>query len=169
MTICINKQGDRFEQLLELAEEQVDPDRLEFPLTHALVTARSDKGCLLLFNSWRKQWEVAGGIREQGESLRDCVLRELLEETNQVPDRLQFRGLMKVALANGRTEYGGLFSAWIGQERQFKENEEAAQIVFWDGTYDIGYINEIDRELLNYYRMEPEQGAADVYNQRRNL
>jgi 8-oxo-dGTP diphosphatase len=62
----------------------------------------------------------------------------MLEETNQMADRMQFLGLMKFKLRNGKTEYGGLFSAWIEKPRPFPANEEAKQIVFWDGTTDIG-------------------------------
>ncbi|MGG3280039.1 NUDIX hydrolase [Paenibacillus solani] len=90
-------------------------------------------------------------IRENGESLRECALRELLEETNQIPDRIEFKGLMKIKLKSRKIEYGGLYSSDINDERAFKINEEANKIVFWDGTDDIGYICEIDEELLKYY------------------
>lgn len=44
---------------------------------------------------------------EPGETLRECAIREMLEE--------------------------------------------AQKIIFWDGIKDIGYIDEIDKELLKYY------------------
>lgn len=46
---------------------------------------------------------------------------------------------------------GGLFSADIDEVRPFQLNEEANKIIFWDGIKDIGYIDEIDKELLKYY------------------
>lgn len=151
MPICINKNGDIFVELIIINEDQVDQVELEFPITHSLVVAKSQDGFLLMFNSWRQQWEVTGGILEPGETLRECALREMLEETNQIPSRIEFKGLMKFILKNGKTEYGGLFSADIEIERPFIENNEANRIIFWNGTNDIGYINEIDKELLKYY------------------
>ncbi|MFC6333120.1 NUDIX domain-containing protein [Paenibacillus septentrionalis] len=151
MSICINKNGDIFVELININEDQVDQVDLEFPITHSLVVAKSRDGFLLLFNSWRQQWEVTGGILEPGETLRECALREMLEETNQIPARIEFKGLMKFVLKNGKTEYGGLFSADIDTERPFIKNNEANSIIFWNGTNDIGYINEIDKELLKYY------------------
>jgi 8-oxo-dGTP diphosphatase len=151
MPVCINRNGDIFEELLNITEDQVGLITLEFPITHALVVAKSKNGFLLLYNSWKNHWELAGGIIEQGESLRECATREMFEETNQTPERIEFRGLMKFKLKNGKTEYGGLFSADIEIERPFIINEEANKIIYWDGITDIGYIDEIDKELLKYY------------------
>ncbi|MEK5058005.1 hypothetical protein BK126_06920 [Paenibacillus sp. FSL H7-0326] len=156
MPICVNKRGDVFEELMEVSEEEMSSMKFEYPITHALVVAKSAEGFLLMFNKWKKNWEVAGGILEEGETLRECALRELREETNQIPSRLFFLGLMRFSLHNGKTEYGGLFSAFITEPRPFEENEEAGDIVFWDEVSDIGYIDEIDQKLLSFYRDEEQ-------------
>ncbi|MFC7681831.1 hypothetical protein [Paenibacillus sp. GCM10028914] len=95
MTICINKNGDIFEELISISEDQLDETNLDYPITHALVVAKSRQGYLLLFNTWKQQWELAGG--------------------------------------------------------PFVKNDEADEIVFWDGEQNIGYIDEIDKELLKFY------------------
>ena len=38
---------------------------------------------------------LPGGLIEVGESPRQCILRELYEETRQTADKLEFAGLMK--------------------------------------------------------------------------
>lgn len=152
MPICINRNGDIFEEIVEMPEDEVEGLELDAPLTHALVVARNDEGYLLMFNRWKKHWELAGGIREEGETIRECAVRELLEETNQIPSDLRFAGLMKFTLRDGRVEYGGLFCATIAEVRPFERNDEALEIVYWDGERDIGYIDEIDLKLLSYYR-----------------
>lgn len=149
MPICINQNGVIFEELINISENQVND--LYFPITHALVVAKNQRGYLLLFNSWKKHWELAGGILEEGETLKECALREMLEETNQIPDRIEFKGLMKFIFKNGKIEYGGLYSAQIVAERPFINNDETDQIVFWDGKEEIGFIDGIDKELLKYY------------------
>jgi len=82
-----------------------------------------------LFNSWKNNWELAGGILEPGETLRECAIREMFEETNQSPVRIEFKGLMKFKLGTGKNEYGGLFIADIEEERPFQLNEEANKII----------------------------------------
>lgn len=73
-------------------------------------------------------------------------------------NRMEFNGLMKFRLKNGKTEYGGLFSTSIVNERPFLKNEEATDIVFWDGNKEIGYIDEIDQELLRFYDLKESRG-----------
>ena len=48
-------------------------------------------------------------------------------------------------------EYGGLFKGKIIKERQFINNNESEKIIFWNGKDNIGYIDEIDQKLLEYY------------------
>ena len=151
MEICVNKDGVVFEELITIDENSVKKDELEHPLTHALVVAKNEKGFLLMYNSWKNHWEVPGGIIEQGETMRKCAEREMLEETNQMAEKMEFKGLMKFRFKNNRTEFGGLFSAYIKEERQFINNEEAKKIIFWNGADDIGYIDEIDKKILEYY------------------
>ncbi|MCQ6562991.1 NUDIX domain-containing protein [Paenibacillus mendelii] len=92
MTICINQNGDIFEELIVVAEDQVDQIKLDFPITHALVVARNADGFLLLFNNWKQHWELPGGILEPGESLQQCAMREMLEEQTKWPTEWNLTG-----------------------------------------------------------------------------
>lgn len=152
MSIITNKKGDVFEQFLEISEDELKTVKLEYPLTHALVVAKYENKFLLLYNRWRQEWEVPGGMIDEGESCRDCAIRELNEETNQRPERINFNGLMKFNLHNGKTEYGALYSVRIRQIEEFSKNDEALEIAFWNGTDEFNNINEIDKKLLEYYK-----------------
>jgi len=151
MESCVNKDGVVFEELIIINENSVKIEELEHPLTHALVIAKNEKGFLLMYNTWKNHWEVPGGLIEKGETMRRCAEREMFEETNQIAEIIEFKGLMKFKFKNNKTEYGGLFKAFIKQERQFLDNKETNKIIFWNGIDDIGYIDEIDKKLLEYY------------------
>ena len=58
---------------------------------------------------------------------------------------------MKFKLKTGKTEYGGLFKGKITKEKQFININESEKIIFWNGIDNIGYIDEIDQKLLEYY------------------
>ena len=106
-----------------------------------------------MYNKWRKQWEIPGGILEQNETLRECAVRELFEETGQKVKKISFIGIMKFQLEpDKRIEYGGLFSGTLDKISEFKSNEEASEIILYDAKEDIGYINEIDKKLLEYWK-----------------
>lgn len=54
-------------------------DRVGIPA--AVVVVEHADRILLMFDSWRKQWELPGGAREPGETPRQTAVRELHEET----------------------------------------------------------------------------------------
>lgn len=47
----------------------------------SLVVATHADAVLMMFDSWRNQWELPGGMRELGETARQAAVRELREET----------------------------------------------------------------------------------------
>lgn len=105
-----------------------------------------------MFNKWRKNWKLPGEIIDEGETVRECAVRELFEETNQTVSNLTFKGLMKFQLKpDDRIEYGALFSGEIINLNPFIDNDEAEQIILWDKVTDIGSIGEIDKKLIEYY------------------
>ncbi|MES2921521.1 MAG: NUDIX hydrolase [Verrucomicrobiota bacterium] len=148
-SIIVNKRGDVF-AAFHACDEDAIPDRLG-PITHSLIVVTHQGRHLLLLNSWKKRWEIPGGIRDEGETPRQCALRELEEETGQIPREIEFRGIMEFQLQpDGRTEFGALYRTDLAETRPFIPNDEALEIVFWDGVSDIGEIDIIDGELLKY-------------------
>ncbi|RAV17715.1 NUDIX hydrolase [Paenibacillus contaminans] len=152
MAILTNGRGHIFLEFIEIDEAEIADMVLEAPLTHALLVIRYEGKYLLMFNKWKKHWELPGGIIDEGETPRECAVRELLEETNQSVQLLEFKGLMKFQLKpDDRIEYGALFSGSLQAISPFQANDEAEQIVFWDTVEDIGHIDEIDKKLLEFY------------------
>jgi len=126
------------------------------PLTHALVVARRRGRHLLVFNTRRQCWELAGGMIDPGETARECALRELEEESGLVCASLDLRwvGAMKLLLVptqfqpSVRMEYGALYAVEIDNVAQFVPNEEISRVCWWDGVESIGEIAGIDQKLL---------------------
>ena len=153
MSIVTDEKGNSFSNYQQLSEQDLNNLKLDAPLTHALIVVKCQEKYLLMFNKWRKSWELPGGVIEQGESPRECAVRELYEETNQLVEHIEFKGLMKFDLQPSfhgpeRTEYGALFYAEIDNLSRFQENEEAEEIILWDGVSDIGSIQIIDKKLI---------------------
>ncbi|MBB3110187.1 8-oxo-dGTP diphosphatase [Paenibacillus phyllosphaerae] len=155
MSIITDAKGNVFESFHVVAESALETMTLESPLTHALTVVRQGDKVLLLFNKWRRNWELPGGLIEQGETARDCIMRELQEETNQSAANVVFKGLMKFDLQPSFhgpqwTEYGALFAGELMDWREFEANDEAEQVMLWCRESDIGPIAEIERKLIEF-------------------
>jgi 8-oxo-dGTP diphosphatase len=98
MAIVTDAKGNIFLEYKIMLEEELNKIPLDAPLTHSLIVVKYQCKYLLMLNKWRKSWELPGGVIEQGENARECIIRELLEETNQKVADVEFKGLMKFDL-----------------------------------------------------------------------
>ena len=146
----VNRQGYELLEYSAVDEQQLMAT--EPSVSSAFVLAHSRTGVLLVFNRWRSCWELPGGLLEADEAPRDCALRELREESSQVPDDLNLHGLMRIRYRpEDRIFYSALYTCRIDELRPFEANAETDQLTVWDLTSDIGYIEEISRILAEEY------------------
>jgi len=151
--ILKNKNGDVFLEFLRVPESEA---RSFEPLTHSLVVAMHEGKSLIINNREKGHWELAGGLIAPGESPRECAVRELEEESCQrtAIEDVEFVGVMKFDLMPTRwnktnhLEYGTLFRAHLRARTDFVPNSEVSEICFWNGTDEIGEIDEIDQKLI---------------------
>jgi 8-oxo-dGTP diphosphatase len=121
-------------------------------LAGSFVIAKNGDRYLLCFNKNRDQWELPAGKREEGETPRECAIRELYEETTQIIEQLEFKGLMKLKnTLKGEIKYNPVYYGALNKLQPFIENEETSKIILWDQNEDIGYIDEIDKKLLELF------------------
>ena len=152
MAIVVGREGNELLEFITGDESELAGNPCCKPLTFCVVVAKHKGRYLLVYDKGRAEWEVPGGMIDKGESPRRCAERELLEESNQTVPDLKFRGMMKFRLKpDGRIEYGMLYSGELLEFKDFQENDEIREIVLWDEKTDIGYINEVDIKLLDFY------------------
>lgn len=121
-----------------------DPD---IPLPLALVVASTDAGTLLVFNRWRKEWELPGGMIDPGETPRQAAGREFVEETNQQASGLEYVGRASFRLApDARIEYAAVYRADVQEVQAFTANDEVERICWWAGS-PIRDLSALDAEI----------------------
>jgi 8-oxo-dGTP diphosphatase len=151
MPIVVNQRGTALLEYIRIAESELNSDICQ-PLMGSFIAARHNDGLLLVYHRTRASWELPGGRIEEGESARDCVIRELREETGQVAEDVTLEGVTKLRAPTGHVQYGAFYSAQLPTLAPFRESEEIARIAFWDGIRDIGHIDEIDWAVINLFQ-----------------
>jgi 8-oxo-dGTP pyrophosphatase MutT (NUDIX family) len=159
---------DRGNALVSFTPGSEDKPPSDAPLPVALVALWHGNRVLMAFNRFRQVWELPGGRIDPGETPRQAAARELLEETNHVPDgHLRFVGFASFPLApDQRAEYGALFVGQAaGVSRSFPPNDEIAAIRWWDLRESLpGPVQPLGACLAKLSRNTPtstRHGAAE--------
>ena len=119
-------------------------------VTGAGIVVKVNDEFLIGFNNWRKQWEIPAGGIEKGESARQAAIRELLEETHQKVENMEFKGLFKKKRPNGEIAYMAIFLCEKDGIVPFvkKDDDENDEIKLWNLKENIGYVDEIDLKII---------------------
>jgi 8-oxo-dGTP diphosphatase len=147
--ILVLSRDHKGETLEELHKGDEDLLLEEFPdTTHSLVVGIQSGDILFIYNKWKNTWELPGGVREPGETPRECAIRELFEETAKRPIDLRFHSVIEWRLGpDQHTEFGALYVCGIEGEALEMNTEETGRTLFWDLSSDIGPVAELDRFL----------------------
>ncbi|MCM3626778.1 NUDIX hydrolase [Paenibacillus glycanilyticus] len=145
--IATNKDGYELLECITLKEDELKSYE---PLAGSYAVVNFNDKYLLCFNTLRKHWEVPAGGRADGETPKECAIRELFEETTQVVRDMDFKGLLKVKKPNGVIKYNPVYFAELDYIAQFKENNETDKILFWNLSDDIGYVDEVDMAAIKW-------------------
>lgn len=90
----------------------------------------------------KDKWIGVGGHFETDESLEECLLREVKEETGYTLTSYRYRGIITFVSGDGVTEYMSLFTAdgFEGEpiacdegELEWVEKEQVCRLNLWEG------------------------------------
>ena len=158
--LAIDQAGNKLLEFIKIAEEDA---ALQFsPITVCLLVVKIGQDYLMGFNHWRKGWEIFGGCPEEGESLREAMVREAKEELgiDCIPEWL---GIAHFEMQPDyfsnvvREEYGAIFGVSLDEKylEQIEElridREEIEKIALLKEISTNEEIRELDRKLTEFY------------------
>lgn len=158
--ICKDDDGNVFISIESIDEVLLSENPL---LTHCLAVVKIGDDYLLGWNKWRNRYEIFGGCIENGESARECIIRECYEELGIQDADVVFLGSMKFLMKpdyfspNERIEYGGLYGITMSSVSvediysQIKDKDEIAKIALYSQIKNKEPIALIDEKLLDYF------------------
>jgi 8-oxo-dGTP diphosphatase len=133
----------RFVALHSIAEEELAVHRPRF----AVVLAHATDGVLLVFNRFRKVWELPGGLLEPDDTPRSCAIRELWEEAGCEAGDLTWMGLVEVN--DGQTHLGAVYGCRVRAVPSRFESDETDGIAKWSSGSAPSPLGESDAALLH--------------------
>ncbi|WP_010295032.1 NUDIX hydrolase [Clostridium senegalense] len=149
MYLAKNKWGYILLDFIKITETEMLVNKLYKPITGALILVECNSKYLIGFNRWRNQWEMPAGGIEYGETPRECVERELFEETNQKVTNIEFKGIFKLYDENKDIiKYQAMYYACIDELKEFVKNNEIYKIMLWDLQSTIKEFDEVDRKMI---------------------
>nr|WP_246416485.1 tRNA (adenosine(37)-N6)-threonylcarbamoyltransferase complex ATPase subunit type 1 TsaE [Nocardioides luti] len=118
------------------------------PLPLALMVAEHDGRVLLVHNAWRREWELPGGMIDEGESPREAAVREFREETGLVEAEVHFIGVGTVQLGHERRiEYAAVYRTELAAAGEPATNDEIDDFRWWDLMAEVPGLSAIDAHL----------------------
>jgi 8-oxo-dGTP diphosphatase len=115
----------------------------------AVVLARSANGVVLVFNRYRKMWELPGGLIDPGETARDSAARELAEEAGCTARNLRWLGLVEVA--DDASHFGAVFYCDLDDVPSSFSSDEIGANGAWRPDSRPRPLGEGDAALLNRF------------------
>ena len=156
-----DSRGNELLEVIEVSEEEAMAKYA--PVNHALLIVKVGEEYLLGFNKWRQDWEIFGGCMEEGETLRECIIREAKEELGLQDVDFIWLGLMHDNMAPGyfnpewHEEYGGLYGVTLTPEQMKviekcrEDKEEIEKLAFYSQVKEE-CVAPIDEKLLEFWK-----------------
>ena len=149
-------------KLLEFIEVNEDVATEFSPITVCLLVVKMGKDYLMGFNHWRKCWEIFGGCPEEGETMREAMVREAKEELG-IDCMPEWMGVARFELQPDyfsnmvREEYGAIYGISLPDEYLDKierlriDREEIEKIALLSKIPSDEEIRDLDRKLTEFY------------------
>jgi 8-oxo-dGTP diphosphatase len=136
----------QFTRFHEVSE--ADCSRVAVP-AFAVVIARNAGGVVLVFNLYRKVWELPGGLIDAGETPRDAAQRELFEEAGCRARDLHWLGLVEVS--DGSAHFGAVFRGEVDAAPGGVSTDEIGGIGCWRDGASPQPLGATDQALLHRF------------------
>jgi 8-oxo-dGTP diphosphatase len=133
-------------------------------LKYAVIASENNDGNIFVRQHHRTTWEIPGGRREQGETIEETALRELLEETGALKSSLIPVSEYSVT-HEGKTTWGRLFFGRIEELGPLPLMEIAEVKCFEDKPAEWTYplIQPLLYEKIQEWKRENDNSCTSIF------
>jgi 8-oxo-dGTP diphosphatase len=144
-----DRAGNALVEFRFVAEEELPQLAENVPMPASLVVVTHAGAVLMMFDSWRRQWELPGGRREPGETARHAAVRELREETGIDVADLTFACVAECDLTKpARRELLAVYRVQLEVMPRLTVSDEALAFRWWPPSGLVGDdMSPLDAEI----------------------
>lgn len=158
--LAVDQAGNKLLDFIKITEE--DATSRFSQVSVCLLVVKIGEDYLMGFNHWRKCWEIFGGCPEEGETMREAMVREAKEELG-IDCEPQWLGLAHFEMQPDyfsnevREEYGAIFGVSLSEEyleqieKMRIDREEIEKIALLGEISSGEEVRELDRKLTEFY------------------
>ena len=158
--LAVDQAGNKLLDFIKITEE--DATSRFSQVSVCLLVVKIGEDYLMGFNHWRKCREIFGGCPEEGETMREAMVREAKEELG-IDCEPQWLGLAHFEMQPDyfsnevREEYGAIFGISLGEEylaqiENLRTDREEIEKIALLGEISSGEeVRELDRKLTEFY------------------
>lgn len=158
--LAVDQAGNKLLDFIKITEEDAASQFSQVSV--CLLVVKIGEDYLMGFNHWRKCWEIFGGCPEEGETMREAMVREAKEELG-IDCEPEWLGLGHFELQPDyfsnevREEYGAIFGVSLSEEyleqieKMRIDREEIEKIALLGEISSGEEIRELDRKLTEFY------------------
>ena len=158
--LAVDQAGNKLLDFIKITEEDAASQFSQVSV--CLLVVKIGEDYLMGFNHWRKCWEIFGGCPEEGETMREAMVREAKEELG-IDCEPQWLGLAHFEMQPDyfsnevREEYGAIFGVSLSEEylaqieKSRIDREEIEKIALLREISSDEEIRELDRKLIEFY------------------
>jgi 8-oxo-dGTP diphosphatase len=148
----LNLHGWAFEQFIPLSSKKALHQFSPIAGSYAVLTCKEQ--FLLCYNTWRKQWELPAGKKEENETSLECAKRELFEETGQRVSTLALIGVVKlIHIETKEIKYNPIYYSGVASLDPFQKNEETSAIKLWSPGSSLPSMDAVDFKIIEHIQL----------------
>ncbi|MFC4857218.1 NUDIX hydrolase [Actinophytocola glycyrrhizae] len=158
-----DRAGNNLIDLRVVPESELTRLGEQVPLPASLVVVVHAGAVLMVFDRWRKEWELPGGMREPAETARQAAVRELREETGISGVGLTFAAVAEFDLVKPqRRELLAIYRVRLQSVPSLTVNDEVLAFRWWSPTDPVAdAMSPLDAEMARRV-VHASAGGLDV-------